>query len=227
MAPSPTPPQPITATLSPRVTPPVLMAAPMPAITPQPSRPAVAAGMAGLTLVHWPGGDQRLLRERADAQRRGQHGAVLQRHLLGRVVGVEAVPRPAAAAGAAPAAHRAPVQDDEVAGRHVGHVRAHGVDHAGRLVAKEVREVVADAALLVVQVGVAHPARLHGDERLPRPGLGHQDRRHLYRLALTAGHHAPNADRHVSTFHPSGGREIRVSSPRSQQSLIAYQDHLP
>src|SRR5438477_12138234 len=54
MAPSPTPPQPITATLLPRVTPPVLMAAPMPAITPQPSRPAVAAGMAGLTLVHWP-----------------------------------------------------------------------------------------------------------------------------------------------------------------------------
>src|SRR5437762_9942827 len=54
MAPSPTPPQPITATLSPRVTPPVLMAAPMPAITPQPSSPAVAAGMAGLTLVHCP-----------------------------------------------------------------------------------------------------------------------------------------------------------------------------
>ena len=54
MAPSPTPPQPITATLSPRVTPPVLMAAPRPAITPQPSSPAVAAGMAGLTLVHCP-----------------------------------------------------------------------------------------------------------------------------------------------------------------------------
>ena len=54
IAPSPTPPQPSTATLSPRVTPPVLIAAPMPAITPQPSSPAVAAGMAGLTLVHWP-----------------------------------------------------------------------------------------------------------------------------------------------------------------------------
>src|SRR5689334_5211858 len=54
MAPSPTPPQPITATLLPRVTPPVLMAAPMPAITPQPSSPAVAAGIAGLTLVHCP-----------------------------------------------------------------------------------------------------------------------------------------------------------------------------
>ena len=54
MAASPTPPQPNTATLSPRPTPPVLMAAPMPAITPQPSRPAAVAGAAASTLVHWP-----------------------------------------------------------------------------------------------------------------------------------------------------------------------------
>ena len=54
IAPSPTPPQPITATLSPLVTPPVLRAAPRPAITPQPSSPAVAAGIAGSTLVHCP-----------------------------------------------------------------------------------------------------------------------------------------------------------------------------
>ena len=51
---SPTPPQPITATVSPRLTPAVLIAAPRPAITPQPSSPAVAAPMAGLTFVHWP-----------------------------------------------------------------------------------------------------------------------------------------------------------------------------
>ena len=50
----PTPPQPMTATESPRLTPPVLMAAPRPAITPQPSRPAAVAGAAGSTLVHWP-----------------------------------------------------------------------------------------------------------------------------------------------------------------------------
>ena len=54
MAASPTPPQPNTATVSPRCTLPVSIAAPMPAITPQPSRPAVAAGAAGSTLVHWP-----------------------------------------------------------------------------------------------------------------------------------------------------------------------------
>ena len=50
----PTPPQPITATESPRPTPPVLIAAPMPAITPQPSSPATSGGTAGSTLVHWP-----------------------------------------------------------------------------------------------------------------------------------------------------------------------------
>ena len=54
MAPSPTPPQPNTATDFPRVTPPVLIAAPIPAITPQPSSPAAVAGAAGSTFVHCP-----------------------------------------------------------------------------------------------------------------------------------------------------------------------------
>lgn len=54
IAASPTPPQPNTATESPRPTLPVLMAAPMPAITPQPSRPAVVAGTDGSTFVHCP-----------------------------------------------------------------------------------------------------------------------------------------------------------------------------
>jgi hypothetical protein len=44
----------MTATVSPRVTPPVLMAAPIPAITPQPSSPATDAGASGDTLVHCP-----------------------------------------------------------------------------------------------------------------------------------------------------------------------------
>ena len=54
IAASPTPPQPNTATVLPRVTLPVLMAAPIPAITPQPSRPAAVAGAARSTFVHWP-----------------------------------------------------------------------------------------------------------------------------------------------------------------------------
>jgi len=54
MAATPTPPQPITAMESPRPTPPVLIAAPSPAMMPQPSRPAAAADAAASTLVHWP-----------------------------------------------------------------------------------------------------------------------------------------------------------------------------
>src|SRR4051812_44389480 len=54
IAASPTPPQPKTATESPRETPPVLIAAPTPAMIPQPSRPAAVGGAAGSTLVHWP-----------------------------------------------------------------------------------------------------------------------------------------------------------------------------
>ena len=54
MAASPTPPQPMTATVSPRPTLPVLIAAPIPAITPQPSSPATAGAAAGSTLVHCP-----------------------------------------------------------------------------------------------------------------------------------------------------------------------------
>src|SRR5919107_5018614 len=51
---APTPPHPITATLLPRETFPVLMAAPRPAITPHPRRPTAAARADGSTLVHWP-----------------------------------------------------------------------------------------------------------------------------------------------------------------------------
>ena len=52
IAAAPTPPQPITATLLPRETLPVLSAAPSPAITPQPSSPTAAARADGSTLVH-------------------------------------------------------------------------------------------------------------------------------------------------------------------------------
>lgn len=50
----PTPPHPKTATVSPRVTSPVFIAAPRPAITPQPSSPATSGLAAASTLVHWP-----------------------------------------------------------------------------------------------------------------------------------------------------------------------------
>jgi hypothetical protein len=50
----PTPPHPNTATVSPRPTPPVLIAAPIPAMTPHPSSPAAVAGADESTFVHCP-----------------------------------------------------------------------------------------------------------------------------------------------------------------------------
>ena len=124
MAASPTPPQPKTATVSPRPTSPVSMAAPRPAMTPQPSRPATLGPDRGVHRRALPGRHQRLLGEGPDAQRGRELGAVGQRHLLRGVVGGEAVPGAAAlAARPALAAHRPPVEDHEVAGRHVGHPR--------------------------------------------------------------------------------------------------------
>ena len=101
-----------------------------------------------------------------------QLGAVGERHLLRRVVGGEAVPGLALEAGAALAAHGAPVEDDEVAGRHVGDALADRLDRAGGLVAEQEREVVVDAALAVVQVGVADPAGLDRTTASPGPGSG-------------------------------------------------------
>ncbi len=54
MAAQPTPPQPNTATESPRPTSPVSMEAPSPAITPHPSRPATSGRARRSTGVHWP-----------------------------------------------------------------------------------------------------------------------------------------------------------------------------
>src|SRR6516164_3516579 len=53
MAALPTPPHPITATASPRDTPPVLAAAPKPAITPQPMSPAASGRALRSTGTHW------------------------------------------------------------------------------------------------------------------------------------------------------------------------------
>ena len=47
-----------------------------------------------------------------------------------------------------------------------------GFDDAGGLVAEQEREVVVDAALAVVQVGVAHAAGLDRDHASPGPGSG-------------------------------------------------------
>jgi hypothetical protein len=63
-------------------------------------------------------------------------------------------------------------------------------------VAEQEREVVVDAALAVVEVGMAHPAGLDLDDRLARPGVGHHDRFHADRRALGASNNSLNMLRH-------------------------------
>ena len=63
-----------------------------------------------------------------------------------------------------------------------GDVGTDRFDHAGSLVAEEERELVVDAALPVVEVGVADTARLDPDERLAGAGVGYDDGADLDRV---------------------------------------------
>src|SRR5690606_8957085 len=148
-------------------------------------------GHGGVDLGALSGGHQGLLGEGTDAQGRGQLLAGGgQRHLLPRVVGVEAVPGAAAQTGAALPSHRTPVEDHEVARLDIGDTVADRLDDAGGLVAEQEGEVVADAALLVVEVGVAHPAGLYPHDRLAGSRVGYDDRLDPHRLVLAACDHA-------------------------------------
>ena len=171
----PTPPQPMTATLSPRCTLPVFIAAPMPAITPQPSRPATAAGASGSTFVHWPAATS-VFSTNAPMPSAGDSSvpssSVIFCVALCVLKQYQGRPRRQARHCAA---DRAPVEDHEVAGRHLGDALTDGLDDAGGLVAEQEREVVVDATLAVVQVGVADAAGLDLHDRLTRARVGHQD----------------------------------------------------
>ena len=78
-------------------------------------------------------------------------------------------------------------------GEAVVAIQACGVCHTdlhyreGGLMAEKERELVVDAALAVVQVGVADPAGLHVDDRLPRARVGHENRLDGHRRTLAAG----------------------------------------
>ena len=115
--------------------------------------------------------DQGLLSEGTDAQRRGELGAVLEGHLLGGVVGIEAVLWLALLAGAALAAHGAPVQNDEVAFLHVGDRRTYSLHYACGLVAEQEGEGVFNIAIAVGKVGVAHTAGLDAHDDIVRAGV--------------------------------------------------------
>ena len=70
------------------------------------------------------------------------------------------------------AANRSPVQHDEVTRRDVDDVIADRLDDAARLVAEQERKVVVDAALAIVQIGVADAAGRTRTSASPGPGSG-------------------------------------------------------
>ena len=117
MAAHPTPPQPKTATESPGPTSPVNMAAPSPAITPQPSSPAASGRAAGFTLVHWPAATS-VFSANAPMPSAGDSGVPSARVIfcVALCVAKQYQGRPSPARTAL-AAHGPPVQDHEVARR--------------------------------------------------------------------------------------------------------------
>ena len=120
------------------------------------------------TLRALAGGDERLLGEGADAERRRQR---LRRR--GSSSAWRCTSRSSTRAGPGGTSGTSPhtarqLRITKSPGATLGDVGPDRLDHAGGLVAEQEREVVVDAALPVVQVGVAHAARLHLHERLAR-----------------------------------------------------------
>lgn len=73
------------------------------------------------------------------------------------------------------AAHRAPVEDDEVARFHAGDSRADGFDPARGLMAEQEGVLVVDAALAVGQVRMTDAARDDVDDCLAGPRVRYDD----------------------------------------------------
>ena len=105
-------------------------------MTPQPSKPDDCGIGGRIDLGALSGVDQGLVGERTDAQGGREFGAVLERHLLRRVEGVEAVLRTAALACPALTADGAPVEHDEVADLHGIDACANAFDECQRLHAR-------------------------------------------------------------------------------------------
>ena len=152
----PTPPQPNTATVSPRPTLPVCIAAPNPAITPQPSRPAASGRRAGSTFVPWPAATS-VFSANAPMPSAGESGVPSASVIfcVALCVVKQYQGRPRRHARHSPHTARQ-LRIDEVAGRDVGDAGTDRVDDARGLVAEQEREVVADPALAVVAVWQTH-----------------------------------------------------------------------
>ena len=187
----PTPPQPITATDLPRPTLPVLMAAPRPAITPQPSRPTAAARADGSTFVHWPAAT-RVFSAKEPMPSAGDSSVPSSSVIFWVALWVakQYHGSPRLQARQLPQTARQLSTTKSPGSRPVT-PSPDGLDDAGRLVPEQEGELVVDPALAVVQVGVADPAGLHLDDRLTRTGVGDVDGLDADRLRPWLGRRRP------------------------------------
>ena len=86
-------------------------------------------------------------------------------------MGVEAIPRAAAFAGATLAADSSPVENHKIADLHVGDGIPDGFDDSGGLVAEEEGKFV-DPAFSIGQVSVTNAAGLDSHHNIARVGIG-------------------------------------------------------
>ena len=158
----------MTATDLPRVTLPVLIAAPRPAITPHPRRPTAAGRADGSTFVHCPAAT-RVFSANAPIPRAGESSVPSSRVIFWVALKVakqyhgsprrqaRQLPHTARQLRTTKSPGSSPVTPSPTAST---------IPEASW--PEQERVVVVDAALAVVQVGVAHPARLHLHDRLAR-----------------------------------------------------------
>ena len=124
-------------------------------------------------------------------------------------------------AGPALTADGPPVEDDEVAGSHLADSGADGFDDAGGFVAEQERVVVVDAALAIVQVRMADPTGLDGDDRLAGTGIRDHDVDDLDGLTLGAGDDALDGLWHDGSLGRGGGgcSAPTLSSPGGRRTM--------
>ena len=129
-------------------------------MTPQPSRPAASGRARGSTLVHWPAAT-RVFSAKAPMPRAGESTVPSTRVIFWVALWVakQYCGRPRRHDRHSPQTARQ-FRTTKSPGATEVDVRPDGFHDTGRLMAEEEREVVVDAALAVVQVGVADPAGL-------------------------------------------------------------------
>ena len=218
IAATPTPPQPMTATDLPRVTAPVLIAAPIPAITPQPSSPTAAARADGSTLVHWPAATS-VFSAKAPMPRAGDSSVPSSSVIFWVALNVAKQYHGSPRLQARQSPHTA---------RQLSTTKSPGASPvtSGPTAStipeaswpEQEREVVVDPALAVVQVGVADPARLDLHHRLARSRVRHVDRDQLDRCALGLRDHGLDL---LHGFRPLRSRGTARAQPTASTTPAA------